>query len=301
MSVSWDIAKIVREKKIDIIHTHNEKAQLYGGIAGLIARVPVVHTKHGKNETNWRTMLRNNTSARLCRKVVGVSRDAALECIQDEKISSSKVLTILNGVDTERFSPCNDKARSKNCLDIDGNVFVIGIVARLARVKDHATLLEACRILVESGHEFRLLVVGDGPLRVQLEERTQFLGISKQVIFTGTREDITDLMRAMDIFCLSSLSEGISLTLLEAMACGLPIVATAVGGNPEVVIGGKTGFLVEPSSPSLLSEKLAALISCEHLRAKMGQAGRERVINHFSLKTCALAYQNLYNCVMDRT
>ena len=233
--------------------------------------------------------------------MVGVSRDAALECIQDEKISSSKVLTILNGVDTERFSPGNDKAGSKIRLGIDGNVFVIGIVARLAQVKDHATLLEACRILVESGHEFRLLVVGDGPLRGQLEERTHFLGISKQVIFTGMREDITDLMRAMDIFCLSSLSEGISLTLLEAMACGLPIVATAVGGNPEVVVGGETGFLVKPGSPESLSERLAVLISNEQLRITMGQAGRDRVINHFSLQTCALAYQNLYISVTGRT
>ena len=301
LDVAWKIADIVRKKQVDLIHTHNEKAQFYGGMAGLLARVPVLHTKHGKNETDWRTKLRNNVSARLCQKVVAVSRDAALECVQEEKIPAAKVLTILNGVDTDRFSPGYNQVESKKRLGIGNDTLVIGIVARLAQVKDHATLLNSCQILRESGYQFRLLVVGDGQLRGQLEALSHSLEISKQVIFTGMRQDIPDLMRAMDIFVLSSISEGISLTLLEAMACCLPIVATAVGGNPEVVVDGKTGFLVEPRSPDLLSEKLALLISNVHLRTAMGQAGNARVMEHFSLRASALAYQDVYASLMERT
>jgi sugar transferase (PEP-CTERM/EpsH1 system associated) len=294
LGVVWKIAEISRNHCVDIIHTHNEKAQLYGGIAGLLTRVPVVHTKHGKNDTNWRSMLRNNISARLCRKVVAVSRDAAQECIRDEKIPSSKVLTFLNGVDVERFSPGNNREESKRRLGLDEDTLVIGIVARLALVKDHATLFEACRILFESGEEFRLLVVGDGSLRSQLERLTHSLGISKQVIFAGMRDDIPNVMRGMDIFVLSSLSEGISLTLLEAMACCLPVVATAVGGNPEVVIGGETGLLVPPQQPDLLAENLSILIADLQLRQQMGKAGRQRVVNHFSISETAEEYRQLY-------
>jgi sugar transferase (PEP-CTERM/EpsH1 system associated) len=294
VGVVWKIADIVKENHVDIIHTHNEKAQLYGGMAGLLARVPVVHTKHGKNSLDCRTILRNNISARMCRKVVAVSCDAATECTQREMIPSAKVLTILNGVDTERFSPAGDQMNFKKRLGFSEDTLLIGIVARLAPVKDHATLFEACRILNESAYQFRLFVVGDGPLKDQLEAVAYSLGIDKQVIFTGMRDDIPDLMRAMDIFVLSSLSEGISITLLEAMSCCLPIVATEVGGNPEVVVDGLTGFLVPPQHPELLADKLRVLITDQQLRQQMGKVGRQRVVNHFSIKETAEKYRQLY-------
>lgn len=295
LSVAWDLARIVREKKIDIIHTHNEKAQLYGGLAGLLSKVPVVHTKHGKNNLDWRSVTRNNIAARLCRKIVAVSRDAALECVRDEKIPADKVLTILNGVDTERYFPGTNKQELKKNLGFGKETLVIGIVARLAQVKDHATLLKACKILFESNHSLKLLVVGDGQLRGNLEQLAQSLGIIKQVDFTGMREDIPNLMRAMDVFVLSSVSEGISLTLLEAMACCLPVVATEVGGNPEVVVDGVTGFLVPSQQPEVLASKLSTLIIDPELRKKMGAAGQQRVLDCFSLSTTAEKYRDMYS------
>ncbi len=294
VGVAWDLAKIVREKKIDIIQTHNEKAQLYGCLAGLLTKVPVVHTKHGKNNLDWWSITRNNIEARLCRKIVAVSRDAALECVRDEKIPSDKVLTILNGIDTERYFPGDNKYEFKKGLGFSEETLAIGIVARLAQVKDHETLLKACKILFESDQSLKLLVVGDGQLRGSLEQLAQSLGISKQVIFTGMREDIPDLMRAMDIFVLSSVSEGISLTLLEAMACCLPVVATEVGGNPEVLVDGVTGFLVPSQQPELLASKVHTLIIDPELRKQMGEAGRQRVLDCFSLSTTAEKYRDMY-------
>jgi glycosyltransferase involved in cell wall biosynthesis len=177
---------------------------------------------------------------------------------------------------------------------------VVGIVARLARVKDHVTLLEAYLSLTALGDKNRLLVVGDGQLRAKLEDLAFSLGISKRVIFAGLRDDIPDLMRAMDIFVLSSLSEGISLTLLEAMACCLPLVATEVGGNPEVVINGETGYLVPPRNPEEMAKKLLLLINNEKLRRQMGEKGRERVIRNFGIKETTRKYEELYNSVLSK-
>jgi glycosyltransferase involved in cell wall biosynthesis len=299
LSNCFKIAKIAHEKGINLIHTHNEKAQFYGSFAGLLAGVPVVHTKHGKNELDWRSRLRNSIAAKFCKKIVAVSHDAAAECIQDEHIPAAKVMTILNGIDTERFVRIADQAAIKNSLGLTPDVPIIGIVARLAHVKDHATLLEACKLLADNGRPFRLLVVGDGPLRGNLEKLAVSRSIHDLVLFTGSRNDIPELMNVMDIFVLSSISEGISLTLIEAMACELPVVATAVGGNPEVVVDGETGFIVPPKNPEALAERLLLLMANAELQKQFGKNGRQRVVNHFSLSTAAKHYTELYRSVLS--
>lgn len=294
------IIGIIRSRKTDLVHTHNEKAQFYGALAGATARVPVVHTKHGKNCLNLRSRIRNNLVARLCERIVAVSHDAALQCIIDEKIPDRKVLTVLNGVDTEIFSPLLIPDASKPAIKNYHQVPVVGIVARLAIVKDHATLLAASRIIRDAGFDFRLLIVGDGPLRCELEAIAEALGVKDIVIFTGSRQDIPDLMREMDIFVLTSISEGISLTLIEAMAFELPIVATAVGGNPEVIIEGETGFLVRPQDPAALAEKIIILMQNEPLRRQLGMSGRKRAIEHFSLARAAEQYSVLYHSLLHK-
>ena len=293
-----ELSKIIRMYNGVLVHTHNEKAQLYGSLAGKMAGVPVVHTKHGKNEVDFRTCLRNKVASLFCNEIVAVSDDAAEQCVKDEKICRNKVRTILNGIDTDRFSPESSCRRIRDEFKIPPDMPVVGTVARLAPVKDQATLLEACAILKQNGINFKLLLVGDGQLRGKLEEQTSAYCLNDLVVFTGMRNDIPDVMCAMDIFALSSLSEGISLTLLEAMACSLPIVATAVGGNPEVVVDGETGYLVKVASPAILADKLKHLISDKKLRELMGTAGRERVLSCFSLKKCALEYMQLYSSLI---
>jgi len=298
LSVAFELAKIAHEKKTAVIHTHNEKAQFYGALAGFLARVPVVHTKHGKNSTDWRSVVRNNLAARFCKKVVAVSHDAAVQCVEDEKIPAGKVMTILNGVDLSRFSRVIDHAKARCQLGIDPNIPVVGIVARLALIKDHANLLTACRLVKDANHSFNLLIVGDGPLRSEMEQLTALLGLEGCVIFTGSRSDIPELMQAMDVFVLSSRSEGVSLTLIEAMACELPIVATAVGGNPEVVKEGVTGFLVPSQNPEALAEKIIQLLVDPVLRLQFGKAGHRRAETEFSLSRAADQYVSLYHSIL---
>ena len=288
------IYSIVKENRVNLIHTHNEKAQFYGALAGCLCRIPVIHTKHGKNLVAFKPRLRNNFLARFCNRIVAVSRDAAIQCIEDEKIPATKVTTILNGIDTDCFSPGRKSATLRASLGIKEGVPVFGIVARLAPVKDHATLIDACKILKDSGLDFRLLVIGDGPLRTDLVSRVNELGLQDCIIFTGARHDIADLLNVLDIYALSSTSEGISLTLLEAMSCCLPVVATAVGGNPEVVLDGETGFLVPPQTPAEFAKKLLILTRDHALRYGMGKAGRERVKDQFSIDKTAVQYDEVY-------
>lgn len=300
ISAIFMLADIINKRKAILVHTHNEKAQLYGAIASKLVGVPVVHTKHGKNQIVFRTRLRNKIASLFCNVIVAVSADAAEQCIKDEKVCKSKVRTILNGINTELFKSVSSCNIIRKEFNIPPGMTVIGTVARLAPVKDQATLLEACNILSQKGIDFKLLLIGDGPLRKQLEEQSAAIGFDNTVVFAGMRNDIPALMNVMDIFALSSISEGISLTLLEAMACGLPVVATAVGGNPEVVLDGETGYLVPPQNPDEMAKKLMMLIINKNLRRQMGEKGQERVIANFSLKESAQNYTELYCSVLNK-
>jgi len=294
-----DLCAIIKAGRIDLIHTHNEKALFYGAISGFMCGIPVVHTKHGKNRVNLKARLRNNLLARLCKRIIAVSRDAAAQCIREEKIPPAKVMVVLNGVDIEAYSARKDAAMNRLSLGIDAGVPIVGIVARLAEVKDHATLFQACNIVNEKQIDFRLVVIGDGPLKGSLEKLSVSLGLHNKILFTGTRHDIADLLNIMDIFVLSSISEGISMTLIEAMSCSLPIVATNVGGNPEVIIDGKTGFLVPSQNAAALADKLVLLIQNPDMRKRMGDAGRDRAVNNFSMQNAVLSYEECYRQVIE--
>lgn len=288
------IKEIVKNNNIQMIHTHNEAAHFYGSVAGILCGVPVVHTRHGRYLHNNRKMiLLNILSSFLSSKIIGVSEDITKLIKHSEYIPQKKIMTILNGVDTDKFCPSkNEKKINSQQPNLS---FCIGNIARLVEVKDHKNLINSCVKLIDSNKKFKLIVVGDGPLRIKLEKEVEKLNIQNYVKFMGSRNDISELLKGFDIFVLSSISEGISITLLEAMASGLPVVATNVGGNPEVVVDGVTGYLVPPENPDLLAEKLEILLGDSGLRFQLGQAGRERVLQKFSIKKTAQEYEKLYS------
>lgn len=287
------LVSLTRELEIDIIHTHNPGPHLYGAIAGFLTHVPVVHTKHGRNyPTDMKKVLLNRLSSFFTSKIVAVSQNAAEVCLDIEKISASKVTVILNGVDTEIFHP--PESKDEKVLE----PVRIGIVARLSAEKDHQTLLNACRLLAGNTTRFHLEIIGDGPLRILLEKTVKDFGIEEFVSFCGMRHDVPEQLRRLDIFVLSSTTEGTSLTLLEAMATGLPVVATNVGGNPEVVVDGITGYIVPPKDPAEMACKLIFLLNNDNLRRQIGKEGRNRVFDKFSIKETARQYEKLYRSVM---
>lgn len=291
------ISKLVKRGNYDLIHTHNPSPHFYGVIAGLLSGVPVVHTKHGRNyPDNFKKVLLNRFSSGLSRRIVAVSSDAADVCLQVEKVSPLKVQTILNGVDTQRFTPENSRRLHRELM-LPSTVLLVGIVARLSPEKNHQLLLDACRILKLKNILFHLVVVGDGPLRHTLEQTVTRYNLESSVTFLGMRQDVPTLIREFDIFVLSSRTEGVSLTLLEAMSCCVPVVASNVGGNPEVVSDGVTGFIV-PQRADSFAEKIEWLLVNDLCRKKMGRMGRERVLETFALQRASEQYLSLYNLVV---
>jgi len=285
---------------VRVLHTHNAGPHLYGALAANLARsgsrAPgprVVHTKHGRNDpASPRRVLLNRFASTLTDRVVAVSDDAADVALHIEKVAKIKVMTIRNGVDTTVFRP-GDPGAARARLGLPAEGFHVGCVARLAAVKDHATLLRAFAILKKERPDAHLTLVGDGPERAALEAYSAAPDLAGSVHFVGARRDIAAVLPAFDVFALSSTSEGISLTLLEAASAGLPIVATRVGGNPEVVTTGETGCLVSPRDPVAFAAALADL-SRRPSRAALGVAGRVRVERWFSVERMAHAYQDLY-------
>jgi sugar transferase (PEP-CTERM/EpsH1 system associated) len=290
---------------IELVHTHNPSPHLYGALAAALARgaslrsrAPrVVHTKHGRNTPRARRkVLANRLASSLTDRIAAVSEDARAVAIEVEGVAPAKVVTILNGVDPEEFRP-GDAAPARARLGVPAGGFHVGCVARLSPEKDHATLLEGFASLVARRPGAHLTLVGDGPLRQWLEEEARRLGLGEAVTFAGTRGDVAEILPAFDVFALASRTEGISLTLIEAAAVGLPVVATRVGGNPEIVREGETGALVPPGDAGALAAALEAM-GARADRDEMGRRGRARVVERFGVDRMAQAYAALYSEVL---
>lgn len=273
------------ERGYDVVHTHNTYPHIYASIAARLAGVPVVvNTRHGQRAGHgWKSRTQFRWASRLVDRIIAVSDDAANLCIEDDRISPSKVRRIWNGIDLNDFAYSGPADRP-----------VAISVARLSAEKDFPTLLRAVPHVVSRVPDFRLVIVGGGPERERLDGMRNELGLKDHVDLLGERTDVSQLLRSAGFFVSSSLTEGISLTLLEAMAVGLPIVATSVGGNPEIVMSGRTGYLVPAKDPIALAVAMASMCQKRDEWQQMGLAGRERVTEYFDVKRMAKDYEQLY-------
>lgn len=289
------LRRILKKESIRILHTHNFSAWLYGAVAARrIKGLRHVHTEHS-NVDKKRRALAERVLSYFTNIVVCVSKDVRQSMIENQGILPERVTVIHNGVDIEKFRPDPEKrifCRTK--LSVKQNTPLIGIVARLAPIKNHASLLKAFSKLSEDMPDLELLVVGDGELKNKLVKQTNEMNLTRRVLFLGERQDIPELLNAIDVFVLPSLSEGHNMTLLEAMATGLPVVATSVGGNLEIVEDGVTGYLIPSKQPEILGQKIAMLLKNETLRSQMGKRGRTIVLKHFDMQKMTKAYQALY-------
>jgi glycosyltransferase involved in cell wall biosynthesis len=278
------LAWLLRRWNADVVHTHDNRALFYAAPASRLARIPrVVHTRHGLSfGASDRERKAFPHLARLADQVVCISRDCAADSLR-EGVSPRRVRTIWNGIDLARFAYTGPEP--------DGPAV---IVARLNPVKDIGTLLRALAIAVREEPSARLEIAGDGPSRADLEQLASDLGLDQAVRFLGEVHDVPAVLHRARLFILSSVSEGISLTLLEAMARGLPIVATRVGGNPEVVVDGQTGYLVPAGDPAALAQALLHIWRDPELGRQLGQAGRQRVEHHFEVRRMVADYEALY-------
>jgi sugar transferase (PEP-CTERM/EpsH1 system associated) len=287
-SVVLRLANQLRTIRPHVVHTHNTAAYFYGVAAAKFVHVPrVIHTRHGQriNASSRQTLVFSQMS-RWVEHIVSVSSDGS-QMTKQEGICDQKLKTIHNGVDLHRYVPRAQRAPGRAL-----------VVARLSPEKDIATLLQAMKHVTEihdsTSNRLMLDVVGDGSERESLQQLSQKLGICDRVFFHGMQDDIASRMHDASLFVLPSTSEGISLTILEAMASGLPVVACRVGGNPEVVVDGETGILVPARDPKSLAEALIRLHGDVHLSQMMGTAGRRRVERDFCVRRMVRAYESLY-------
>ncbi len=285
----------LKGKSIKILHTNNYTPWLYGALASMgIRGLKHIHTEHSnieKKRRGWaERLLIYFTDSIVC-----VSDDVKQSMIQYQSISPKRLTVVHNGVDTDKFCPDQVKREHyRDELGIKHNTLVIGIVARLAPVKDHKTLINAFYKIYEKIPEAVLLIVGDGESKHMLIEQTCDMGLDKVVLFVGEKHDISGFLNTMDIFVLSSTSEGHNVSLLEAMSTTLPVVATDVGGNSEIVIDGVTGLLVPPVRPDILSDKILILLRNSNLRSQMGNNGRVRITKYFDMNRMIATYQEIY-------
>jgi sugar transferase (PEP-CTERM/EpsH1 system associated) len=293
------LTHLITELKPDIVHTRN-----WGTIDAIAAAKikgvsAIIHGEHGWNMDDplghnfKRRIVRRILSGAAVDRFVAVSEDIRKWMIDSIGIKDSKIAKILNGVDTKRFCP-GDKNGARRALGFSEKDVLIGTVGRLDPIKDQQLLLQAFSGLQGDRKDLRLILIGDGPERRSLESVKEKLSCKDRIVFLGERNDVDKLLPALDVFVLTSKNEGMSNTILEAMAAGLPIVATSVGGNLELVTQDKTGFFFEPGDIRGLTEALKFYMEHEEERRLHGGNGRSKAEQHFSLNRMVEEYESLY-------
>jgi sugar transferase (PEP-CTERM/EpsH1 system associated) len=285
--------RLLKREQPDVLHTHRWATLCEGLVAARLAGVPfVVHGEHGTLETRRRNTWIQRRAWNHVDQVLSVSSRLAERMAREVGFPLERIRVIRNGVDLRRFGP-EARMSSRAELGIRADELVIGAVGRLVEVKDYPNLLAALRLVQQRGIACRVIVAGTGPLRDQLERLATSLEL-EHVTFLGNRSDVDRVLASFDIFVLSSRSEGLSNTIQEAMATGLPVVATHVGGADELVEHGRTGLLVPPANPQALADAIASLAQSPSQRNEFGAAGRRRAEALFELERMIREYEGLY-------
>lgn len=309
LKVYWRLLRTLWRLKPAIVHTRNLAALEMQALTLLLPGVKRVHGEHGRDiydleGKNKRYNQLRRALAPFIHRFITVSQDLEHWLKNTVGVADEKVVQLYNGIDQQRFLPQQDsctsqilpaKLRSPDRL-------MVGTVGRIAAVKDQKTLLNAFAALLVAQPQLKgrvgLMVVGDGPLFQDLKAQVETLGLQDDVWLPGDRKDIPELLQAMDIFVLPSLGEGISNTVLEAMATGLPVIATAVGGNPELVTESETGYLFPVGDEQALTAHLEHLLADSAARQRMGHTARDTVSQRFSWDSTVAGYLAVYDEIL---
>ncbi|MCM8775447.1 MAG: glycosyltransferase [Candidatus Omnitrophica bacterium] len=297
------LVNFMKREGIHLVQTHFLHADCLGLLAGRLAGVKKIIFSR-RDEGFWRgraELALDRILSRHADVILANSEAVKRAVIRNENAASSKIRVIHNGVWTRDYFPSGELRRAiRQSLGAGESDTVVGAVANMRHtIKGYAYLIEAVPAVVQKNPRTKFWFVGDGPLRPEFEARVKSLGMSDSVLFLGSRHDVNVLLNGMDIFCLPSLTEGFSNALLEAMAVAKPVVATDVGGNPEVAKDGQTGFLVPAADSRVLAEKILWLAGSEALRLKMGAAGRELILREFTVEQMIKKYEAFYQGMVE--
>jgi glycosyltransferase involved in cell wall biosynthesis len=293
-----DILKIIRDREIHLVHTHLYHANMYGRIASLITKKPVIATEHNiyphykmkRRMINW--LLAKKTD-----RIIAVSERVKKEIIARDWIEPSKVEVIYNGIDVTSFLSSMTKAEARQRLEIPTDCFLIGNVGRLIEQKGQIFLINAMSIVKDAIPCVKLLLVGAGPSEPYLKNEVSTKGLGQYVKFLGSRRDIPDILRAIDVFVLPSLWEGLGVVLLEAMASSLPVIATPVGGVVEIVHNGINGIIVPSRNEVALADSILELYRDDKKRRIFGERGLEMVREKFTSSNMVRHLESVYQSV----
>ncbi len=295
----WPVrfAKLIRAQQVDVVQSHEFTANVYATAGARLAGVPIVCTTHGKNY--WPHALYRRTAyrwaARSSRAFVAVSKDLGRFVSNTLGIAEGSVRIIRNGIDVDVFKRDESaRARVRAELSLKDSQPLVLACGELTEVKGHEWLVRAARLMAQVRPDVLVAIAGDGPLHGHLQSLAISLGITSNVRFLGFRRDIPGLLSAADIFVMPSLSEGLPLAILEAMAAGVPVVATAVGGVPELIRPGDTGWLVQPRNEDELARALLEVSADTTVRSRVAHAAQRLCTEQYALRTTVNAYAEWY-------
>ncbi|HEX4510569.1 MAG TPA: glycosyltransferase [Burkholderiaceae bacterium] len=311
------LARLFRARRADIVHTRNAEPFFHGFVGAKLARVPaLVHSEHGRTfDDRAVRFVVQRWMTRFTDAVFAVSTQLKTDLVRHVGLPEARVEVLYNGVDLGRFgvddgavveagsavgTDVHARAAWHAELGLPPGAFVIGSVGRLVAVKNYGLLLRACARAGLAARRVHVVLVGEGPERAALEAQAQGLGIAAHVHLVGHRNDVQRLLPAFDLFVLPSLSEGMSNTLLEALAAGVPAVASDVGGNREIVRDGIEGRLFPSEDEGALADALSRLVDDAALRRTLGEAARQRARSSFDLRAMVGRYEELYERVAAR-
>jgi glycosyltransferase involved in cell wall biosynthesis len=294
------LLRLFRNLRADVVHTHNPATLIYASVPARLCGASLVHTKHGFNQTTKRrAMLRRLLGQSMPHAVVAVSEQTARDARVQRDYPAGHLEVIPNGIDLGAYAPdAEQRAAVRQELGISADAFVIGTVGRMTQVKNQALLVRAAAPLLADG--VHLVLIGDGPEHAAVAQLAAACPRPDRVHLLGQRLDTARLMSAFDVFALPSQSEGLPMVVPEAMATALPVLSTAVGGVPEVIEQGATGFLVPPGNASAMRAQLAELIAAPELARACGRAAREVALRDYSTARMAEKYMALYQRLSSR-
>lgn len=290
------VAKILRDEQIDIIHTHNTQPLVDGTIGAILSGVKtIIHTDHARKfPDKKRYMFAEWLMSHFVNKIVGVSEHTSNNLIKYEKISPKKIITIPNGIDGLKYNIKIDREKKKKELGITRDGPIIGLGVRLIKSKGITYLLKAMPELIKTFPDITLVIAGMGDYENQLKKEANEIGVDKNTLFIGPRLDMPELLKLFDLYVLPSLSEGLPMVLLEAMAAGCPIIATKVGGIELAITDGENGLLIEPRNSQLLTKNIITLLNDNKLRASIIKNGYRIFKEKFSAQIMMERYEKLY-------
>ena len=271
------LKKVIREFNIDLIHSQSRTTQVLADLLSRALAKPHIFTCHGF----FKPKIFRRIFGCWGQAVIAISQQVKEHLIADFKLPDSKISVVHNGIDTKNFGDFSAREKIRKDLELQ-DAFLVGIIARLSDVKGHLYLIRAMRRVIETSPTARLLIIGEGKMKDALIKEVERVGINQQVIFVPAVKNTREMLSAMDIFVMPSLQEGLGLALMEAMAQGIPVAGSAVGGIKTLIQDKFNGLLVKPADVSALEQAIITLLKDPALRQSLGARGREFIIKNFS-------------------